>query len=205
MKVDRRRQKKTCGCRHEDRRHLSSIFIYFLFSSLIFLSCNSEDAVYRGAECFFIFDTQLHPQPCQLTGIMGNPGHFCKIETSLDQGVRHLKTTRNYDGATEDIRLNTDRENQYRCVLGAGNCIIIGTSSYDNVLIAYEGQCANCLEQYGGTRYPLSWQKNGTQLYCKKCNRTYDVNNGTVVSDGGGRQLYRYQAAFDGQLIRAWN
>lgn len=168
-------------------------------------SCNSEDAVYREYQCYFIFDTQLHPQPCQLTGILGNPGHFCKIEASLEKGVRHLKTTRNYDGAVEDVPLTTDRENQYRCALGANNCIIIGTSVYDNILIAYDGQCSNCLEQYGGTRYPLSWQKGGTQLHCNKCDRTYDVNNGTVVSDGGGRQLYRYQAGFDGQMIRAWN
>jgi hypothetical protein len=182
----------------------SSVFL----SLLVILSlsaCNAEDSVYREYRCYFIFDTQLHPMPCQLTGIIGNPGHFCKIEASMDNGVRHINTTRNYDGATEDVVLSTDRENQYRCVLGANNCIIIGTSSYDNVMIAYEGQCSNCLEQYGGTRYPLSWEKGGIQLHCNKCNRTYDVNNGTVVSDGGGRQLYRYQAAFDGQLIRAWN
>ena len=172
---------------------------------VILLACNSEDAVYRGAECFFIFDTQLHPQPCHLTSILGNPGHFCKIESGNDQGVRHLKTSRNYDGATEDIRLNTDRENQYRCVLGAGNCIIIGTSSYDNMLIAYEGQCANCLNQFGGTRYPLTWQRGGSLLTCARCGRSYDVNNGTVASGDGGRQLYRYQAAYDGMMIRAWN
>ena len=181
---------------------------FVILSLIIILSlsaCNAEDSVYRGADCFFVFDTQLHPQPCHLTGILGNPGHFCKIETNLDQGVRHLKTTRNYDGATENIRLSTDRENQYRCVLGAGNCIIIGTSSYDNMLIAYEGQCPNCLNQYGGTRYPLTWQKGGNQLSCAKCGRYYDVNNGTVASGDGGKQLYRYQAAFDGQFIRAWN
>ena len=51
----------------------------------------------------FVFDTQLHPQPCHLTGILGNPGHF----------------------------------------------------------------------QYGGTRYPLTWQKGGTQLSCAKCGRYY--------------------------------
>lgn len=181
---------------------------YVLLSLIILLSlsaCNAEDAVYREYRCYFLFDTQLHPMPCQLTGIIGNPGHFCHVQASLEQGIRHIKITRNYDGAVEDVPLTTDRENQQSCVLGANNCIIIGTSSYDNVLIAYEGQCANCLEQYGGTRYPLSWQNNGTLLHCNKCDRTYDVNNGTVVSEGGGRQLYRYQAAFDGQFIRAWN
>lgn len=182
-----------------------SYAIMSLFVLLSLSACNSEDAIYREYQCYFIFDTQLHPQPCQLTAILGNPGHFCKIEADVKNGARHLKTTRNYDGAIEDVLLSTEREKQQRCVLGAGNCIIIGTSSYDNVLIAYEGQCSNCLNQFGGTRYPLSWQNNGQQLNCAKCGRTYDVNNGTVVSDHGGKQLYRYQAAFDGQLIRAWN
>ena len=189
-------------------RGVKFICYYVTMSLIVILSlsaCNAEDSVYREYRCYFLFDTQLHPIPCQLTGIVGNPGHFCKVEAGLDKGIRHIKTTRNYDEATEDVPLTTDRENQQSCVLGANNCIIIGTSSYDNMLIAYEGQCANCLEQYGGTRYPLSWQKNGTLLHCNKCDRTYDVNNGTVVSEGGGRQLYRYQAAFDGQFIRAWN
>jgi len=184
-------------------------FCYYITMSLIVIlslsACNTEDAIYREYRCYFLFDTQLHPQPCQLTGIIGNPGHFCKIEASVEKGVRHLKTTRNYDGNIEDILLSTDRENQQSCILGAGNCIIVGTSSYDNVFIAYEGQCSNCLNQYGGTRYPLTWQKNGNQLSCAKCGRYYDVNNGTVASGEGGKQLYRYQAAFDGQFIRVWN
>ncbi len=172
---------------------------------LLLVACTGEDSVYREYQCYFVFDTSLHPQPCQLTAILGNPGHFCKVETSVEQGVRHLKTTRNYDGATEDIRLNTDRENQYRYALGANNCIIIGTTSFDNMLVAYEGQCANCLADYGGTRYPLTWTNNGQQLHCAKCGRSYEINNGTVSSGTAGHQLYRYQAAFDGQMLRAWN
>ena len=189
-------------------RGVKYICYYVTMSLIVILSlsaCNAEDSVYHEYRCYFIFDTQLHPIPCQLTGIIGNPGHFCKVEAGLEKGIRHIKTTRNYDGATEDVPLTTELENKQRCELGANNCIIIGTSSYDNVLIAYEGQCANCLEQYGGTRYPLSWQNNGQQLHCAKCGRSYDVNNGTVVSDGGGHQLYRYNAGFDGQIIRAWN
>ena len=189
-------------------RGVKFICYYVTMSLIVILSlsaCNAEDSVYREYRCYFLFDTQLHPIPCQLTGIVGNPGHFCKVEASLDKGIRHIKTTRNYDDATEDVPLTTDRENQQSCVLGANNCIIIGTSSYDNVLIAYEGQCSNCLEQYGGTSYPMSWQYGGTQLHCNKCNRTYDVNSGTVVSEGGGRRLYRYLASFDGLFIRVWN
>lgn len=172
---------------------------------VVLCACTGSDSISRDYRCSFIFDTTLHPLPCQLTAILGNSGHFCKIEASVVHGVRHLKTTRNYDNATEDIALTTAREKQTALVLGANNCIIIGTSSYENRLVAYDGQCPNCISDYSGTNYPLAWAGNGLQLHCAKCGRTYDVNNGVVASGSGGKQLAAYLASFDGQLLRAWN
>ncbi|MBQ9215970.1 MAG: hypothetical protein IJ159_04340 [Prevotella sp.] len=176
-----------------------------LFLMLCLTACSGEDNIYREYACSFTFDTSLHPQPCHLTAILGNNGHFCKIETSMVQGLRQLKTTRNFDNATETVRLTTQQETQLRYELGANNCIIVGTSSYDNRLIAYDGQCANCLKDYGGTNFPLTWQNSGTQLYCAKCKRSYDVNNGVVASGTSGRELYRYMSSFDGVILRVWN
>ena len=182
---------------------MSKYLIVFL--CVLMSACQADDSINRDYVCRFVFDTSLHPLPCQLTGILGNTGHFCKIESNYVSGVRHLKSTRNYDGAVEDIILRTEKERQTTIALGANNCLIIGTSSYENRLIVYDGQCANCLTDYNGTNYPLTWQKNGLQLYCAKCKRSYDVNNG-VVSDGtGGRQLLTYAVSFDGTLLRAWN
>ena len=179
-------------------------WLALLLCSLL-MACTGDGDIYREYECRFVFDTTLHPLPCQLTAMVSTPGQFMKIETSLDQGVRHLKTTRNFDGATEDIRLNTERESQLSYALGANNCIIVGVSSYDNVLVAYEGQCSNCLKELGGRRYPLSWQNNGLYLHCSKCSRTYNVNNGVVAEGTAGIGLYRYKAAFDGSILRVWN
>ncbi len=173
----------------------------------LLMACTADDSISRAYRCTFIFDTTLHPLPCQLTGILGNSGHFSKVQTYVAaDGIRHLKTTRNYDGATEDVALTTARESQISFSLGAGDCIIIGTNSYDNILVAYDGQCPNCLADYNGTSYPLTWQNNGQQLHCAKCDRSYDVNNG-VVADGpsGRKELLRYMAAFDGSVLRAWN
>lgn len=172
----------------------------------VFLSaCQAESNVSRDYRCYFVFDTSLHPLPCQLTAIVGNSGHFCKIESSFVGGVRHLKTTRNYDGAIEDITLRTEKERQVTFALGANNCIIVGTSSYENRYVAYDGQCPNCLSDYNGSSYPLTWQKNGLQLHCAKCDRSYDVNNGVVAAGSSGRNLLNYNATFDGVLLRAWN
>jgi hypothetical protein len=120
-------------------------------------------------------------------------------------GVRHIQTTRNYDQATEDIPLTTKRETETRCQLGANNAIIIGRSSYTSTFVCYEGQCSNCIDEFGGKNYPLTWTQNGQQLSCARCHRTYDVNNGVVASGEGGRQLYTYNVAFDGTILRAWN
>jgi len=184
---------------------LKSILSIYICQIALFLlvGCTADDSISRDYRCMFIFDTSLHPIPCQLTGIIGNPGHFCKVETSVVQGVRHFKTTRNYDGSQEDIALRTEKERQVTCVLGAANAIIIGTSSYDNTLKAYDAQCPNCLNDYSGTKYPLTWQNNGQLLHCAKCNRSYDVNNGIPAS--GGKQLLTYMSAFDGSILRAWN
>ena len=184
---------------------MSRCLKYILCLLVPLSACKGDENISREYSCYFVFDTSLHPLPCQLTGILGNPGHFCKVETTMEQGVRHLKTTRNYDGATEDIRLNTQREAQVRCELGANNCIIIGTSSYENRLIAYEGQCPNCLSDLGGTRYPLTWTNNGNQLNCAKCGRTYDVNNGVPTNGSSGHQLFQYMASFNGSILQAWN
>jgi nitrite reductase/ring-hydroxylating ferredoxin subunit len=176
-----------------------------IIACLLMLACEGENNISRDYRCYFVFDTSLHPLPCQLTAILGNSGHFCKIESSYVSGVRHLKTTRNYDGAVEDITLRTEKERQVTFALGANNCIIIGTSSYENRLIAYDGQCPNCLSDYNGVSFPLTWQKNGLQLHCAKCDRFYDVNNGIIASGKSGKQLLTYKATIDGGLIRAWN
>ena len=180
--------------------------LFLLSVCLMMAACNANDSISRENRCLFIFDTSLHPLPCQLTGILGNNGHFCQVQTYVDnQGIRYLKTTRNYDNAKEDVALTTEPESQVNYYLGANDCIIIGTSTYDFTLLAWDGQCPNCLSDYGGYNYPLTWQDNGLQLHCAKCNRTYDVNNGVVAEGAGGRQLLKYNAALDGSIIRAWN
>ena len=171
----------------------------------LLMACVGDENIYREYECRFVFDPTLHPLPCQLTAMLSTPGQFMKIETSVQQGVRHLKTTRNFDGATEDIRLNTERESRQTYALGANNCIIVGVSSYDNILVAYEGQCANCLKELGGRNYPLTWQNSGLYLHCSKCNRTYNVNNGVWAEGNAGIALYRYKVSLDGGILRVWN
>ena len=61
----------------------------------VLTACTGEENIYREYECYLVFDTFLHPLPCQLTASMSSIGTFMKIETHVDKGVRHLNTTRN--------------------------------------------------------------------------------------------------------------
>ena len=76
-------------------------FFTLIVSLFTLTSCQADDAISRDYRCFFIFDTSLHPLPCQLTGILGNTGHFCTIEASHRDGYRQLNTVRNFDGNAE--------------------------------------------------------------------------------------------------------
>ena len=172
---------------------------------ILLIACDADDRIYREYPCYFVFDTSLHSQDCLLTSALFSNGLFVKVETYVEQGVRHLKMTRNYDNKVEDIRLTTARESNLSYTLGANNCIIVGVSRYNNELVAYEGQCSNCLKSIGGRKYPLTWQNNGTFLHCNKCNRTYNVNNGIVVEGPSGIELYRYKAGLDGSFLLVSN
>lgn len=177
-----------------------------LVVGLLLLACDhAEDSIYRQYPCNFIFDTTLHPAPCQLTMILGNPGQFAIVSASLSSGIIHLRTIRNYDHAQENIPLTTKRESQVSFLLGANNAIVLGSSSYTSQLVCYEGQCSNCLDSSGGVNHPLTFTSNGQQLYCQHCQRSYDVNNGVVATGNPGRQLYNYKVSYDGSVLRAWN
>ena len=150
-------------------------------------------------QCNFVFDTSLHPLPCLFTNILDNPGHFCKITIQIRNDIKYLHITRNYDNAVEDIPLTTEIENQYNYTLGINNCIIVGKSSYDNILVAYDGCCPSCNDKQ------LQWTNNGNQLYCDDWKLSYDVNNGICISDENEQGLYKLRCTYDGTILRVWN
>ena len=116
----------------------------------------------------------------------------------IRNGIKHLHITSNYDCAFEDIPLTTEIENQ-RCTLGINNCIIVGKSSYNNILVAYDGCCPNCNYK------ELQWTNNSSQLSCGDCKLSYDVNNGICISDENEQGLYKLRCTYDGTILRVWN
>lgn len=68
--------------------------------------------------------------------------------------------------------------------------------------VAWDRQCPNCLEQYGGTNYPLEWTGNRQSVICDKCKRIYSLENGTITSGGKSKSdkpLMQYRVTYSGK------
>ena len=56
----------------------------------LLMACTGEENIYREYECYFVFDTFLHPSPCQLTATVGELVQSVKMEKAVDADARHL-------------------------------------------------------------------------------------------------------------------
>ena len=163
-----------------------------LFTLIVLASCGAEDSISRKFECRFTFQTQNHTGNTLEVALNGL-GTYTFVSASYQNGIWHIFSTPNYNKAkTEDIPITVATEKQYTNVtaLGANNGIIIGHTNF-NGLVAYDRQCPNCINQYGGTNYPLDWNADNQQLVtCKKCHRTYNLEYGSC--EGEGDRLMQY-------------
>lgn len=106
--------------------------------------------------------------------------------------------------------LSTEKENYANYTyLGAGNDpkdakkngFIMGLSNFSGH-VAWDRQCPNCLEQYGGTNYPLEWTGNRQSVICDKCKRIYSLENGSITSGGKSKSdkpLMQYRVTYGGK------
>lgn len=157
-------------------------------------SCGAEDTVSRKFACQFTFMTQNHAGNTLEVALNGF-GTYTIVSASYKNGLWHIYSSPN-DGTnkTEDISITVANEKQYANAmnLGANNGIIIGHTNF-NGLVAYDRQCPNCIDQYGGTSYPLEWDSSNRQkVTCKKCHRTYELEYGSVSDGEKGSRLMQY-------------
>ena len=172
----------------------------FLF---LFSSCEAEAPVSRKYICSFVFSYKEHATSL-LFAAAQNPGTYVYVTTKGDgkTSVRHVYVNSN-DGKTpqEDNVISSDLENYSSYVLGASNSIglFIGTTNF-NGLWAYDRACPNCTNLQA-----MNWTGNRQQVVCPRCQRTYELETGAILSGDEGSPLMRYYCSFDGSLLRAWN
>lgn len=162
---------------------------------LLLCSCDAENTISTQYLCQFIFRTQYHLD-CSIVTALSGAGTYTMVSAKRVNGVWNIYSTLN-DGRnhTETIILSTAKENYANYShMGAGsnttdatkNGFILGTTNF-NGYAAWDRQCPNCIQQYGGTNYPLEWTGNRQSVVCNKCKRVYNLENGTITSGGQGK------------------
>ncbi len=176
---------------------------------LLLCSCDAENTISTQYLCQFIFRTQYHLD-CSIVTALSGAGTYTMVSAKRVNGVWNIYSTLN-DGRnrTETIILSTAKENYANYShMGAGsnttdatkNGFILGTTNF-NGYTAWDRQCPNCIQQYGGTNYPLEWTGNRQSVVCNKCKRVYNLENGTITSGGQGKNdkaLMRYRVVYSG-------
>ena len=150
-------------------------FLIALSVVLLFGACNAQAPISRENACWFLFDQTYHPTSFLFVAVQ-SPGSFAYVRNAVEINLR-------YDlGVSNDIGL------------------IIGCTNFDGPR-AYDGSCPNC-----ETPRPMSWgKKSAQQVTCGRCNRTYSLDTGNILEGEDGKTLLRYNCAYDGMTVRAWN
>lgn len=165
-----------------------------LFSGLLTLllcACADEaESYYANVRAFFRFGNVITTP--QLLTAVSNPGQFCTI--TFAGGYYHFTGP---DGSSTPYAA-TAVDNYGRPEYISG--FIVGTPAVPDLsgnftLSAFDLVCPNCYTENALQR-ALSFSGT-TAMYCNRCRRTYDLNNGGIVSGGdGGRALFRYRVSY---------
>lgn len=166
---------------------------------MLFNACGDTDFEYSNHPAHLVFDNTAS-RSTKLAEAMNpvSPGIFCHIRTS---GKAFLFETNTEKGKQERVVFDA-KDERVSIQLGVYNesGIIVGFGNLNNpaTFYAYDNQCPNCYKQTGMPQYPLTMDASG-KARCGKCGRSYDMNNGGIVSAGdAGEKLIRYRASTAG-------
>jgi len=172
--------------------------MYILLSLTLLVSCGDSEYEYSSHKCYFIFDNSQHLDPTLSSALVPlSPGTFCRI---YKKGDNYFYFESNQGLSSRSAANAVDQKRT--CILGvyneSGIIVGYGTLGESGNLYAYDAQCPNCYEETGLPRYTLSMNDAG-KASCGKCKRTYDMNNGGIITGGGNkndRKMIRYRAQY---------
>ena len=180
---------------HHTHRHLiPSLFARGGAWLLVFLlfACSEAERLYDNYPVRFVVQNTNTNEV--LNAALSGMGEFC---TAVNQGsavaYTNLKTTISVPLSARDLSYG-----YYS--YGRSNGFIIGhtsmiSSRFPDQVVCYDIVCPNCYNDLSISRslHLLS----GARAQCGKCQRTYDLNELGMVTQGeAGRSLYRYSARY---------
>ncbi len=162
-----------------------------LLAALMLCACTNEvESYYAPIRAFFRFGSVITTP--QLLTAVSNPGQFCTI--TFSGGYYYFTGP---DGSSTTYAATAvDNYGKPEYVSG----FIVGTPavldlSGNFTLSAFDLVCPNCYTDNAIQR-ALSFSST-TTMHCNRCKRTYDLDNGGIVSGGeGGRSLFRYRVSY---------
>lgn len=180
--------------------------IIFMLSLVLLAACDADDKYSNRYACNFMFYTKYHDTSI-LTRSLGNPGAFTIVKVEKKDNVNRLLISSNSGMGNEEIKLTSALENERISYqnMGANRSLIIGCSNF-NGLKAYDRQCPNCIDEFGGVNYPLEFDENDA-VVCNKCKRLYLLNSeGMAVSgEKGDHALLQYRVEYNGEQMFVHN
>lgn len=177
---------------------------HILAAALAMSACTKADEQYSNEPCYLVFDNSTHQNTTLATAMDPmSPGVFCHISTTVRSGATYFVFANNHGLSSESIANAIDQQRTRR--LGRRNGLIVGYGNADivnPVFYAYDAQCPACYSGTGLIDRTLSIGNDG-QATCSNCNRSYDLNNGGIISSGSqdgdnSSRLVRYRATTTG-------
>lgn len=175
-------------------------YTYYIIVLLALLTaCGDTEYEYSSESCHLVFDnTSSRSNKLAEAMNINAPGIFCRISIS---GKQYIFETNTAPGVKESVNFNAkDALTTQQLGVYNGTGIIVGYGSLNNpaTFYAFDSQCPNCYKSTYLAQYALTMDTSG-HAKCSKCGRTYDMNNGGIVSDGdGGDKMMRYRATTTG-------
>ncbi len=168
-------------------------------------SCQKAEDEYTTHQCYFSFNSSYH-NASRLISVVNSYETYAIVTTRTLTGKTYAVVTSIFGTDNTEDNITTDLETQRTHILGLSNGLIIGKSSMDQTLYAFDRQCPNCFASTNMTNAPLQWSDNNYTVKCNRCGRKYSLANRGIVSEGTpGESLLRYRISYDGTYIYVQN
>lgn len=167
---------------------------------LTMLTGCADDRISRKFPCRFTLYTTYH-NPCMILTAITSANY--PVMVSVKKNSNGLVQIYETDRTGKQEVLNVTNEVESRAYsdgiyLGANNSIIVCQESYDAKMVAYDGQCPNCINENSNRNYPLQFYGTAMQVKCSRCGRIYSLDYGSVLSGAkNGDRLMEYAVSYD--------
>lgn len=180
---------------------MKSLPYYIIAAVMLFASCGNTEYEFSQYPCHFVFDNNGGRSP-KLAAAMNSmsAGVFCHIRVSGKYFYFDINTS---DGGADKVPfVAIDEQRTIRIGVYNESGIIVGYGALTEpkTFYVYDNQCPNCYKSTQMPRYALTMTDDGHAV-CGRCGRTYDMNNGGIISSGpSGDKMIRYHGNTTGSF-----